>query len=84
MNNLWVYIMTNGYAVIFIDNASVGSEAAEVLRHRLGARYFGFLSAIDWMPSPYGKSEEDPTVEKEPIDMTIKQGICGGETCRHC
>ncbi len=32
------------------------------------------------MPSPYGKGEEDPTVEKEPIDMTIKQGVCGGET----
>ncbi len=32
------------------------------------------------MPSPYGKSEEDPTVEKDPIDMTIKQGVCGGDT----
>ncbi|MFN3257188.1 MAG: NADH-quinone oxidoreductase subunit C [Ilumatobacter sp.] len=45
-----------------------------------GFTWFGFLSAIDWMPSPYGKGEEDPTVPKEPIDMTIKQGICGGET----
>lgn len=32
------------------------TEAAEVLRHRMGARYFGFLSAIDWMPSPFGRS----------------------------
>jgi NADH-quinone oxidoreductase subunit C len=30
--------------------------AAEVARHRLGARYFTFVSAIDWMPSPYGRS----------------------------
>ena len=45
-----------------------------------GFTWFSFLSAIDWMPSPYGKGEEDPTVEKEPIDMTIKQGVCGGET----
>ena len=45
-----------------------------------GFSWFSFLSAIDWLPSPYGKGEEDPTVEKEPIDMTIKQGVCGGET----
>ena len=45
-----------------------------------GITWFSFLSAIDWMPSPYGKGEDDPTVEKEPIDMTIKQGVCGGET----
>jgi NADH-quinone oxidoreductase subunit C len=45
-----------------------------------GFTFFSFLSAIDWMPSPYGKSEDDPTVEKEPIDMTIVQGVCGGET----
>jgi len=30
MNNLWVYIMTNGYAVLFIDNASVGTEATDI------------------------------------------------------
>jgi len=30
MNNLWIYIMTNGYAVLFIDNASAGSEATDI------------------------------------------------------
>jgi NADH-quinone oxidoreductase subunit C len=45
-----------------------------------GFTFFSWLSAIDWMPSPFGKSEEDPTVEKAPIDMTIKQGVCGGDT----
>lgn len=45
-----------------------------------GFTFFSFLSAIDWMPSPYGKSEDDPSVEKDPIDMTIKQGVTGGET----
>jgi hypothetical protein len=30
MNNLWVYIMTNGYAVLFIDNASVDSDASDI------------------------------------------------------
>jgi NADH-quinone oxidoreductase subunit C len=45
-----------------------------------GFTFFSWLSAIDWMPSPFGKSEDDPSVEKDPIDMTIKQGTCGGET----
>jgi NADH-quinone oxidoreductase subunit C len=45
-----------------------------------GFTFFSWLSAIDWMPSPFGKSEDDPSVEKAPIDMTIKQGTCGGET----
>jgi NADH-quinone oxidoreductase subunit C len=31
-------------------------EAARTVRHRLGARYFCFLSAIDWMTSPFGRS----------------------------
>ena len=30
MNNLWIYIMVNGYAVPFIDNAVVGSNAADI------------------------------------------------------
>lgn len=30
MNNLWLYIMTSGYVVPFIDNASVDSEAANL------------------------------------------------------
>lgn len=55
------------------------AETAAALK-TAGFTWFSFLSAIDWMPSPYGKGEDDPTVEKEPIDMTIKQGICGGET----
>ncbi len=55
-------------------------DAAVALRDKLGFDYFSFLSAIDWMPSPYGKGEEDPTVEKAPIDMTIRQGYAGGAT----
>lgn len=55
------------------------AETAAALK-AAGFNWFSFLSAIDWMPSPYGKSEDDPTVEKAPIDMTIKQGTCGGET----
>ena len=31
------------------------------LRDAIGFDYFCFLSAIDWLPSPYGKGEDDPT-----------------------
>ncbi|MFC1737803.1 hypothetical protein ACFL1G_01990 [Planctomycetota bacterium] len=30
MNNLWTYIMTSGYVVLFIDNATVSSNAADI------------------------------------------------------
>ena len=55
------------------------AETAAALK-TAGFAWFGFLSAIDWLPSPYGDGEDDPTVEKEPIDQTIVQGVCGGET----
>lgn len=43
--DLWVRVTSEAWA-----------EAAEIVRHRVGALYFAFLSAIDWMPSPYGRS----------------------------
>jgi NADH-quinone oxidoreductase subunit C len=51
-----------------------------VLRHRLGFEYFDFLSAIDWLPSPYGRGEDDPTQPAPERDTTIRQGYAGGET----
>jgi NADH-quinone oxidoreductase subunit C len=48
-----------------------------------GFDYFCFLSAIDWMPSPYGKGEDDPSappVEPDPDAGAIKQGYAGGES----
>jgi NADH-quinone oxidoreductase subunit C len=45
-----------------------------------GFDYFCFLSAIDWMPSPYGKGEDDPDDEPAEISTEIKQGYAGGET----
>ncbi|MGA0149573.1 MAG: NADH-quinone oxidoreductase subunit C, partial [Ilumatobacteraceae bacterium] len=41
---------------------------------------FCFLSAIDWMPSPYGRGEDDPTEPAPERDATIRQGYAGGET----
>ncbi len=46
----------------------------------LGFEYFCFLSAIDWLPSPYGKGEDDPTAPPPERDDTIRQGYAGGAT----
>ena len=70
--DLWIRVSTDAWRA-----------AAEVARNRLQARYFGFLSVIDWMPSPYGKGEDDPSadpVEPAPDAGEIKQGCTGGET----
>lgn len=55
-------------------------DAARALRDH-GFQYFCFLSAIDWMPSPYGKGEDDP--DAPPDDEAtgeIRQGCTGGDT----
>ena len=60
-------------------------ETASVVRHRAGLRLFDFLSAIDWLPSPFGRdmdSQVDNIVHgtdaKEPDPM--QQGYAGGAT----
>jgi NADH-quinone oxidoreductase subunit C len=50
-----------------------------------GFEYFCFLSAIDWLPSPYGKGEDDPSAPEEPEEPAeaadeIRTGVAGGET----
>jgi NADH-quinone oxidoreductase subunit C len=65
-DDLWVRVATDSWA-------RTGAKAA-------GFDYFCFLSAIDWLPSPYGKGEEDPTAEPEEPDTEIRPGYTGGET----
>jgi NADH-quinone oxidoreductase subunit C len=55
-------------------------EVHHKLRDRLGFDYFCFLSAIDWMPSPYGRGEDDPTEPPPVRDSTIRSGYAGGDT----
>lgn len=67
--DLWVRVAPEAWA-----------RTAEVLNDH-GFDYFCFLSAIDWMPSPYGKGEDDPSAEqeeKEPEEM--RSGYAGGES----
>jgi len=68
-NDLCVRVATDAWAT-----------SAAVLKTSLGFDYFCFLSAIDWLPSPFGKGEEDPTAEPVERDTEIKQGLAGGET----
>jgi len=61
-------------------SAAAWQQAGRVLRDTVGCDYFCFLSAIDWMPSPYGRGEDDPTAPPPERDTAIKQGYAGGET----
>lgn len=54
-------------------------STAEVLKS-LGYSYFCFLSAIDWLPSPFGKGENDPTAPAPEVNTTVTQGYTGGST----
>jgi len=60
-------------------------DTARLLRTKLGFHYFSFISAIDWMPSPYGRNMDSrvdlvldgaEAAEAEPIE----QGVAGGNT----
>jgi NADH-quinone oxidoreductase subunit C len=55
-------------------------EAARVLRDDLGFTYFCFLSAIDWLPSPFGKSEDDAAPAPVDPSAPLDHGTTGGET----
>ena len=65
-DDVWVRVRTDAWR-----------QTALALRS-LGFDYFCFLSAIDWMPSPFGKGEDDPTAPPPERDDTIKQGYAGG------
>jgi NADH-quinone oxidoreductase subunit C len=61
-------------------------RAAEVCRAELGLTYFCFLSAVDWLPSPFGKSEDGEPRTAEDVRSALAQagrldhGLAGGET----
>ncbi len=81
--DIWVRVSTDAWGAV-----------ADVVRNRLGLRYFGFLSVIDWMPSPYGRSmdsevdivladaapSDEATSSDEASDTGFNRGVTGGET----
>jgi len=56
------------------------AQAAEICRDRLGLTYFCYLSAIDWLPSPFGKSEDDSAPAVVDPSAPLDHGVTGGET----
>ena len=66
--DLWMRVETDAW------------RATGAAARQLGFDYFCFLSAIDWMPSPFGKGEDDPTAPPPVRDDTVKQGYAGGST----
>ncbi len=58
---------------------SVWRRTAEVLRSA-GFDHFCFISAIDWLPSPFGRGEDDPSDPPPERSTEIVQGYAGGET----
>jgi NADH-quinone oxidoreductase subunit C len=72
--DVWVRVTRDAWA-----------DAARVCREELGFSYFCFLSAIDWMPSPYGKSEDDfnpdlASARAQSGVENLEHGVTGGDT----
>lgn len=62
-------------------SAEAWRTAGQVARDHLGCRWFDFLSAIDWLPSPYGRYEDDGMVLPEVTEPTsYETGITGGDS----
>ncbi len=62
------------------------ADVAEYLRERQRYRFFEWLSAVDWKPSPFGRSlDSDVDLalgndEPSEISTEIERGVTGGET----
>ncbi len=67
-DDVWVRVRTDAW------------RAAGIALRDAGFHYFCFLSAIDWMPSPYGRGEDDPTQPAPERSTEIVQGYTGGDT----
>lgn len=67
-------------------NREAWVQTGEYLRTGLGFHYFSFLSAIDWMPSPFGRDMDAQVdlrlghAEASEVDQTIEHGLAGGAT----
>jgi len=58
-------------------------EAGLIARDKLRCDYFCFLSGMDWMPSPFGRSEDSPVDDRSAAGDTPTQmvtGYSGGDT----
>jgi NADH-quinone oxidoreductase subunit C len=68
-DDIWVRVSTESWR-----------NSIQTLKDVHGFDYFCFLSAIDWLPSPYGRGEDDPSEPAPERDSTIRPGYTGGDT----
>ena len=72
-HGLWIRVATAAWA-----------EAGVIARDGAGCKYFDFLSAIDWLPSPYGRYEDSsvdvPFPPPMPDRSSAVPGYAGGES----
>ena len=68
-NDVWIRVRPDGWRA-----------AGFALRDRLEMDYFDFLSVLDWLPSPYGKGEDNPDDPPAVRSTEIKQGYTGGDS----
>ncbi len=68
-DDLWLRVRTEAWR-----------EVGFALRDTVGCDYFCFLSALDWLPSPFGRGEDDPTEPPPERDTEVRQGYTGGDT----
>ena len=66
---LWIRVATAAWA-----------DAAIVARDKAGLRWFDFLSAIDWLPSPYGRYEDSSVDVPFPPPMPERSSVVPGYT----
>jgi NADH-quinone oxidoreductase subunit C len=68
-DDIWVRVSTESWR-----------NSIQKLKDAHGFDYFCFLSAIDWLPSPFGRGEDDPSEPAPERDSTIHPGYTGGDT----
>jgi NADH-quinone oxidoreductase subunit C len=64
---LWIRVATAAWG-----------DAAEVASNKAGCRFFDFLSAIDWLPSPYGRYEDSSVDVPFPPPMPDRSAAVPG------
>jgi NADH-quinone oxidoreductase subunit C len=73
-----------GYGLWVRVTRDAWRQAAEAAKNRLGCTWFDFLSAIDWLPSPWGRYEDaaglDTAIPRPDPSAPVEAGYAGGET----
>lgn len=72
-DNLWIRVQADAW-----------HTTAELAKHKLTFTFFDFLSAVDWMPSPFGRYEDaevdSPLAAKLGQPWDLQTGVAGGDT----